>query len=121
MLRDQKSIMVDTETHEMVSTFARQAGLSQGSVVKSLCNMVLNRVNYAKKENIIPREPPIVTNPASERYGEPWQDSSDYRLYVALYLRDIGFLSGDEFDKYRDNLEMYLFIHGIEFISKVEF
>lgn len=121
MGRNQKSIMVDPETHEAISKFAQDANLSQGEILKSLCNIVKNRVNHAMKEGVIPKNPPIVKNPLSERYGKPISERSYYRLYVALHLKDLGFISDAEFDKNREDLESYIFIHGIDFIKEVDF
>ena len=122
MRKDQKPVMVDPETHKRLKKLSEETGvgLSMGAMIKSLVNMVENRVEYEKKHGGIPVEHPKISNPLLETYGQPTENYSDYMVYVALHLRDIGMIPEKTFQDNREDLPFFVFKLGSEVVQKVD-
>jgi len=119
MTDNRKPLKIDPETHEKLKKLSDDAQVSMGGLIKSFVNMVENRVAYEKKHGIVPVEHPKVHNPMLDTFGQPKATYSDYGVYVALHLLDIGMISEEEFKDNCDDLPFFVFILGAEVVERV--
>lgn len=120
MSKNQKTIVVDPETHARLKKICEEGGVSIGQAIKSFINMVENRVAHAKKHGVVLTEHPKVHNPALKTYGRPKETYSDYLVYIALHFRDIGLISEEDFEKNREDLPFFVFAMDSEVVEKVD-
>ena len=116
-------IVVDEETHTRLKQLALEVQISppltMGNMVKSLINMMDNRVAHAQKNGILPTENPIVLNKAAGR--DRYEYYSNYMHFVALHLLEIGAISEKQFDSFRESLPALVFMFDEEFVDKKNF
>ena len=119
-MSERKSVQLNAETHRRLKEMAGEAGLTIDALITSLLNMVENRANYAKEFEGVAKVPksfnPLVTD--EERSEKP---NSDYEIYVAIFLRDMGIISQEQFDSFKgEDLGHLVTIRSAEFVERFD-
>ena len=118
-MEDRKSVQLDTQTHGRLKEAAGKAGLTINSLVASLLNIIDNRVAYAKEFEGVAKVPKAI-NPFMTDEDRAERGYSDYKIFVALYLLEIGAISQEQFDAFKgEDITHLVTIRASEFVEKL--